>query len=81
MRATPLASRAERGAARMDRKTTPQVEPDRKMIRLVMQAMGRKGAKAGAAKAGRARMAALTPAERTALARKAATTRWQGKEE
>lgn len=49
---------------------------DRKTIRLVMQAMGRKGAKAGASKAGKTRMAALTPAQRKQLARKAARARW-----
>jgi len=38
--------------------------------------MGRKGAKKGAKKAGKARMKALSPAQRTELARKAANTRW-----
>src|SRR5207245_2033120 len=39
-------------------------------------ALGRKGGKKGGPKGGSARMAALTPDERSALARKAARARW-----
>jgi hypothetical protein len=46
----------------------------------VMAEMGRRGGKAGGPKGGKARMAALTPKQRKALARKAALARWQGKE-
>jgi hypothetical protein len=38
--------------------------------------MGKKGGKAGGKKGGKARMAALTPEQRTELARKAVRTRW-----
>jgi hypothetical protein len=38
--------------------------------------MGKKGGKASGKKGGKARMAALTPDERKALARKAVQTRW-----
>jgi hypothetical protein len=41
-----------------------------------MRKMGKKGGKAGGKKGGKARMAALTPDERKALARKAVQTRW-----
>ena len=41
-----------------------------------MREMGKKGGKAGGKKGGKARMAALTPEERTELARKAVRTRW-----
>jgi hypothetical protein len=41
-----------------------------------MSAMGRKGGKAAKGKGVKARMAALTPQERTELARKAARARW-----
>ena len=39
-------------------------------------ALGRRGGKKGGPKGGTARMAALTPAERRALARRAAAARW-----
>ena len=39
-------------------------------------ALGRLGAKAGASKAGKARMAQLSPDERSALGRKAIRARW-----
>ena len=39
-------------------------------------ALGRLGAKAGASKAGKARMAQLSPEERSALGRKAIRARW-----
>jgi hypothetical protein len=38
--------------------------------------MGKKGGKAGGKKGGKARMAALTPEQRSELARKAVRTRW-----
>ena len=40
-------------------------------------ALGRLGAKAGASKAGKARMAQLSPEERSALGRKAIRARWE----
>jgi len=46
-------------------------------ISRVMAEMGRRGGKAGGPKGGKARMAALTPKQRKALARKAALARWQ----
>ncbi len=49
---------------------------DKKTLRLAAAEMGRKGGKRGGAKGGRNRMALLTPAERSALARKAAKARW-----
>jgi len=42
-------------------------------------ALGRRGGKKGGPKGGTARMAALTPAERRALARRAAVARWSKK--
>jgi hypothetical protein len=48
----------------------------RDLISKVMREMGKKGGKAGGKKGGKARMAALTPEERTELARKAVQTRW-----
>jgi len=48
----------------------------RNLISEVMRAMGKKGGKAGGKKGGKARMAALTPEQRRALARKAVQTRW-----
>jgi hypothetical protein len=48
----------------------------RELILDVMRAMGKKGGKAGGKKGGKARMAALTPEQRKALARKAVQTRW-----
>jgi hypothetical protein len=42
-------------------------------------ALGRRGGKKGGSKGGTARMAALTPAERHALARRAAAARWSKK--
>jgi hypothetical protein len=48
----------------------------RDLISEVMRKMGKKGGKAGGKKGGKARMAALTPDERKALARKAVQTRW-----
>jgi hypothetical protein len=42
-------------------------------------ALGRRGGKKGGPKGGAARMAALTPKERSELARKAARARWKGK--
>jgi hypothetical protein len=41
-----------------------------------MREMGKKGGKAGGKKGGKARMAALTPEQRSELARKAVRTRW-----
>lgn len=48
----------------------------RDLISEVMRKMGKMGGKAGGKKGGKARMAALTPDERKALARKAVQTRW-----
>jgi hypothetical protein len=48
----------------------------RELISEVMRAMGKKGGKAGGKKGGKARMAALTPEQRTELAKKAVQTRW-----
>jgi hypothetical protein len=48
----------------------------RDLISEVMRKMGKKGGRAGGKKGGKARMAALTPDERKALARKAVQTRW-----
>jgi len=48
----------------------------RDLISEVMRKMGKKGGKAGGKKGGKARMAALTPGQRTELARKAVRTRW-----
>ena len=48
----------------------------RKLISEVMREMGRKGGKAAKGKGVRARMAALSPEERKALASKAAKARW-----
>jgi hypothetical protein len=42
----------------------------------VMREMGRKGGKAGGSKGGKARMAALSPEERSENARRAARIRW-----
>ena len=42
-------------------------------------ALGRRGGKKGGPKGGTARMAALTPAERRALAQRAAAARWSKK--
>ena len=48
----------------------------RDLISEVMREMGKKGGKAAGGKGGRKRMAALSPEERKALARKAAQARW-----
>jgi len=48
----------------------------RKLISEVMREMGRKGGKAAKGKGVKARMAALSPEERKALASKAAKARW-----
>lgn len=48
----------------------------RKLITEVMREMGRKGGKAAKGKGVKARMAALSPEERKALASKAAKARW-----
>lgn len=48
----------------------------RDLISEVMREMGRKGGKAAKGKGVKARMAALSPEERKALASKAATARW-----
>jgi hypothetical protein len=48
----------------------------RDLVSKVMSEMGRKGGKAAKGKGVKARMAALTPQERTELARKAARARW-----
>jgi hypothetical protein len=48
----------------------------RELISEVMRAMGKKGGKAGGKKGGKSRMAALTPEQRTELARKAVHARW-----
>jgi hypothetical protein len=49
---------------------------DPKLISKVMQEMGRKGGKKGGKKGARMRADALTPEQRTQIARKAAKTRW-----
>ena len=46
------------------------------LISNVMREMGRKGGKAGGSKGGKARMAALSPKERSENARRAARIRW-----
>lgn len=46
------------------------------LISQVMREMGRKGGKAGGSKGGKARMAALSPEERSENARRAARIRW-----
>jgi hypothetical protein len=46
------------------------------LVSQVMREMGRKGGKAAKGKGAKARMAALTPAERKDLASKAANARW-----
>ena len=48
----------------------------RDLVSEVMREMGKKGGKAGGKKGGKARMAALTPEQRSELARKAVRTRW-----
>jgi hypothetical protein len=48
----------------------------RDLVSEVMREMGRKGGKAAKGKGVKARMAALSPEERKALARKAARARW-----
>lgn len=48
----------------------------RELISDVMREMGKRGGKAGGKKGGKARMAALTPEQRKALARKAVQARW-----
>jgi len=48
----------------------------RELISEVMREMGRKGGKAAKGKGVKARMAALSPEERKALAKKAAKARW-----
>ena len=48
----------------------------RDLISEVMREMGKKGGKAGGKKGGKARMAALTPEQRSELARKAVQARW-----
>ena len=48
----------------------------RDLISKVMSEMGRKGGKAAKGKGVKARMAALSPEERKALASKAAKARW-----
>ena len=50
---------------------------DRDTILQVMREMGRKGGKRGGSKGGKARMGALTPEERSRLARSAAEARWR----
>jgi len=42
-----------------------------------MREMGKKGGRAGGKKGGKARMASMTPEEKTALAKKAAAARWK----
>jgi hypothetical protein len=46
-------------------------------ISRVMREMGKRGGKKGGPKGGTSRMNALTPEERTELARKAANKRWE----
>lgn len=46
------------------------------LISQIMREMGSKGGKAGGRKGGKARMAALTPEERSQNARRAARARW-----
>lgn len=46
------------------------------LISSVMREMGRKGGKAGGSKGGKARMATLSPKERSENARRAASIRW-----
>ena len=48
----------------------------RDLVSKVMREMGRKGGKAAKGKGVKARMEALSPEERKALARKAALARW-----
>ena len=49
---------------------------DPNLISKVMQEMGRKGGKKGGKKGARMRAAALTPEQRSQIARKAAKSRW-----
>jgi hypothetical protein len=49
---------------------------DPNLISKVMQEMGRKGGKKGGKKGARMRAEALTPEQRSQIARKAARTRW-----
>ena len=49
---------------------------DPNMISKVMQEMGRKGGKKGGKKGAKMRAEALTPEQRSQIARKAANTRW-----
>jgi len=49
---------------------------EKNLISEVMKEMGRKGGKAGGKKGAKARMEALTPKERTRIARAAAKARW-----
>jgi hypothetical protein len=49
---------------------------ERDLISKVMSEMGKKGGKAGGRKGGKARMASLTPEQRTEFARKAVQARW-----
>lgn len=49
---------------------------DRELVSEVMREMGRKGGKAAKGKGAKARMAALTPQQRSELAKKAAQARW-----
>jgi len=48
----------------------------RDLISKVMREMGRKGGKAGGKKGAKARMEALTPEQRSEIARRAAQERW-----
>jgi hypothetical protein len=52
---------------------------DPELISKVMREMGRKGGKKGGKKGGRNRAEALTPKERSDIARKAANARWRKK--
>ena len=63
--AIPLTPMQARASIRVMRRKTPVKNP-------AAVALGKLGAKKG----GKARMKQLTPAERTELARKAATARW-----
>jgi hypothetical protein len=49
---------------------------DPNLISKVMQEMGRKGGKKGGKKGAKMRAAALTPEQRSQIARKAAKSRW-----
>jgi hypothetical protein len=57
------------------KKPAPRIELDAR-TRALFRAFGAEGGRKGGAKGGHTRMAAMTPAERNDLARKAAAARW-----